>query len=132
MNNNNDKLTALKSQVEEQMNRKNNLYSFILNQGLFFELRDYELTHDMSSAGCNKIVPLDPLEEAQIELETERNIKNNLYSYIINCGLYTKLKEYNCIHSLESPDDRIHTLAGIVRSDFLKAKRSDNIVKRLN
>lgn len=89
------RITSLRSQAEEQMNLKNSLYSFILEQGLFFELRDYELTHDMSSVGCNKIAPPDPITEAQIEFETEKNIKNNLYAFIIDLGLFKKLKEYN-------------------------------------
>jgi hypothetical protein len=120
-----DKVTSLQLQAEKEMNIKNSLYAFILDQGMFNELREHELSHDISSSDCHK---RDLLKEAQDEFETERNIKKNLYSFIINHDLYSQLKDYNRSHGFETSDSRFHAIAGVARDQFDKAKRSDSII----
>lgn len=44
-----DFLTELQRQFDVELNIKNNLYAFILKEGLFDKLCQYERTHDMTS-----------------------------------------------------------------------------------
>jgi len=44
------KLDEYKRKFEIEKNIKNNLYAFILSQGLFNQLQDYEMNNDMRSS----------------------------------------------------------------------------------
>jgi len=128
------RIVSLKCQTEEVIFIKGNLLDFIIDKHFSSEFDDFMRTHDMASEDCPEIIPKieDPLTEAQKEYEGERNIKNNMYRFIIDHGLFSQLKEYNLINGIKIPDGRIHALAGVVRTAFHKSKRSDNIVKRHN
>ena len=46
----------------------------------------------------------DFLDEAQRRFDVEKNIKNNLYAFILERGLFNELKEYSQSHDMSSPD----------------------------
>lgn len=46
----------------------------------------------------------DFLAEAQRLFDVEKNIKNNLYAFIMEHGLFNELKEYSRNHDMSSPD----------------------------
>lgn len=109
------KLVSIKCQAEEEMIIKNNLYGFIIDKGFSRELYTYEQSHDLSSSDCHAIQKPDPLAEAQKGYEIEKNIKNNLYKFIKDHGLFHQLIEYNESNGIQIPDGRIHELSGVAR-----------------
>lgn len=46
----------------------------------------------------------DFLDEVQRRFDVEKNIKNNLYAFILERGLFNELKEYSQSHDMSSPD----------------------------
>jgi len=46
----------------------------------------------------------DFLDEVQRRFDVEKNIKNNLYAFILERGLFSQLKEYSQSHDMSSPD----------------------------
>src|ERR1035437_701447 len=46
----------------------------------------------------------DFLAEIQRMYDVEKNIKNNLYAFILERGLFNELKEYSQSHDMSSPD----------------------------
>jgi hypothetical protein len=119
------RITSLKCQVEEEMIIKNNLYSFLIDKGVSCELDTYRRSHDLSSCDCHDIESQepDPLAEAQKEYEIEKNVKNNLYKFILEHGLFHQLLEYNDRNGIQIPDGRIHALSGVARNVYIKEKK---------
>lgn len=50
------------------------------------------------------------LDRYREKLETETNIKNNLYAFIINQGLFEELVEYERNTDMRSPDGHLRAL----------------------
>jgi hypothetical protein len=117
------RLVSIKCQAEEEMIIKNNLYSFLIDKGFSYELNAYSRSHDLSSCDCQTIQKPDPLAEAQKEYEIEKNIKNNLYKFILEYGLFHQLLEYNDSNGIQIPDGRIHDLNGVARRVFYNSKK---------
>jgi hypothetical protein len=46
----------------------------------------------------------DFLNEVQRRFDVEKNIKNNLYAFIMEHGLFNELKEFSRIHDMASLD----------------------------
>jgi hypothetical protein len=113
----------MKCQAEEEMIIKNNLYSFLIDKVFSCELDTYSRSHDLSSCDCHDIESPDPLVEAQKGYEIEKNIKNNLYKFILDHGLFHQLLEYNDSNGIQIPDGRIHELSGVARIVRIKEKR---------
>ena len=110
----NQKIAVLKQQAEIEMDQKNDLYGFIFDMGLLSELREFELTFDVTSPECPK---RDSVAEAQRHFEIEKNIKCNLYSFIVKQGKCKELLK----SGLKFPDYDITKLstAVIARGKFL-------------
>lgn len=122
MNTKNQKIIVLKQQAEIEMDLKNSLYGFILDMGFFLELREFELTHDTTKADCPELAPVDPLVEARKEYEIEKNIKCNLYSFIVKHGLYREFLKSD-IKLPEIDKCRLST-AAVARSSFRNCSKN--------
>jgi len=119
-----DKINMLKNQTDEEMHYKNNLYFFILEMGLFFELQEFEFTHDLSYPDCPRVSLPDPLTRAKREFEIEHNIKNNLRAFAIRHNLARELQQYENSHDMISPTGQLKAVTGAVISTP-KLKRSE-------
>ena len=123
-----------------QRNIKNNLYAFILSQGLFSELQEYQDSFDMTeSGGLERTMDQMDLymskqndhgnsdfinyttQQLRRELEIEDNIKENLYDFILQKGLFKELEEYEmngdnnlrCGQTIQQLLRNIETVRGI-------------------
>jgi hypothetical protein len=56
----------------------------------------------------------DFLAEVQRHFDVEKNIKNNLYAFILDRGLFNELKDYSRSHDMSSPDGHKRTVDNIV------------------
>jgi hypothetical protein len=55
----------------------------------------------------------DFFAEIQRMCDVEKNIKNNLYSFILERGLFNELKEYSQSHDMSSPDGHKRVIAAL-------------------
>lgn len=55
----------------------------------------------------------DFLNELQRQFDIEKNIKNNLYAFIIKHGLFNELLEYSAKHDMSSPDGHQRAVTSI-------------------
>ena len=56
----------------------------------------------------------DFLTEVQRRFDVEKNIKNNLYAFIMEHGLFNELREYSAKHDMSSPDGHARSVAGVM------------------
>jgi len=64
----------------------------------------------------NHRIPIseDLLAEIQRRFDVEKNIKNNLYAFIIEQGLFKELREYSTKHDMSSPDGHSRAVDGVM------------------
>lgn len=55
----------------------------------------------------------DFLNEVQRRSDVEKNIKNNLYAFILEHGMFDELKEYSQSHDMSSPDGHKRVMADL-------------------
>lgn len=87
----------------------------------------------MTSADCseNVSITVDPIiKEAQVEYLSEKNLKNSMYKFIIEHGLFRMLLEYIEVNGIQIPDGRIHELPGVVRRIYLKPEWKEKKKKK--
>ena len=66
----------------------------------------------------------DFLAEIQRMYDVEKNIKNNLYAFILELGLFDELKEYGQVHDMSSPDGHKRAV------DLIKEKKIYDLINK--
>ena len=56
----------------------------------------------------------DFLAEIQRRFDVEKNIKNNLYAFIMEQGLFKELREYSTKHDMSSPNGHSRAVDGVM------------------
>ena len=56
---------------------------------------------------------LNELNYYKSQFEVEKNIKNNLYGFIINEGMFSKLEDYHQKINMRSPDGHMRMVASM-------------------
>ena len=78
-------------------------------------------------------IPLiaDYFAEIQRMYDVEKNIKNNLYAFILELGLFNELKEYSRIHDMSSEGGHKRAVASLERSvDLIKEKKIYDLINK--
>ena len=65
------------------------------------------------------------LSAVQRQVQLETNIKNNLYAFILERGLYRELKEYSSAHDMSSPGGHARALVSVSFSSLQKSKNME-------
>lgn len=99
-------------------------YPFLFNSNLFI-MRDTKRQSNANSVQQSATIQLpvsnnhgipilaDFLAEVQRRFDVEKNIKNNLYAFILEKGLFNELREYERTHNMSSPDGHARAVAGV-------------------